>query len=112
MSAVNMHAILKLIKNTHRHPANQALHFIGAPFYVAGLAVVLGHFAGILQQQTTTTTELVAGTAMWLAAIAMFVLGHKIEGNIGSMTPVLLFRLMSRKVARYSVAQRVHLLWV
>jgi hypothetical protein len=104
-----MHAILKIIKNTHRHPANQALHFMGAPFYVIGLVVVLGHFAGILQLQTTT--DLVAGTAMWIAAIAMFVLGHKIEGNIGSMTPVLLFRLLSRKVARYSIAQRVHLLW-
>ncbi len=106
---VNMYAVLKLIKNTHRHPANQALHSIGAPFYVAGLVVVLGHFAGILQLQTTTGPLI--GTAMWLAAIGMFVLGHKIEGNIGSMTPVLLFRMLSRKVARYSVAQRVHLLW-
>jgi hypothetical protein len=108
---VSMHAILKIIKNTHRHPANQALHFIGAPFYVAGLIVMLGHFAGIQQLLLQTTTDLVAGTAMWLAAIAMFVLGHKIEGNVGSMTPVLLFRLLSRKVTRYSVAQRVHLLW-
>jgi type IV secretory pathway TrbD component len=105
---VNMHAILKLIKNTHRHPTNQALHGLGAPFYVAGLVVVLGHFAGVLQLQTTT--DLVAGIAMWFAAMVMFALGHKIERNIGSMTPVLLFRLLSRKVARYSIAQRVHLL--
>jgi hypothetical protein len=104
-----MPAILKLIKNTHRHPANQALHGLGAPFYIAGFVMMIGHFAGILQLQTTT--DLVVGTAMWLAAIGMFVLGHKIEGNIRSMTPVLLFRLLSRKVARYSVAQRVHLLW-
>jgi hypothetical protein len=112
-----MHAILKIIKNTHRHPANQALHFIGAPFYVVGLMVVLGHLVGIQKQQLLQllqlqpTTDLVSGTAMCLAAIAMFVLGHKIEGNVGSMTPVLLFRLLSRKVARYSIAQRVHLLW-
>jgi hypothetical protein len=109
-----MHAILKIIKNTHRHPANQALHFIGAPFYVVGLIVMLGHLAGIQQQLLLLSqpmTDLLSGTAMWLAAIAMFVLGHKIEGNVGSMTPVLLFRLLSRKVARYSIAQRVHLLW-
>lgn len=112
-----MHAILKIIKNTHRHPANQALHFIGAPFYVAGLVIILGYFAGIsLYQQTTETTiiasvDLVAGTAMFFAAIAMFVSGHMIEGNVGSVTPVLLFRLVSRKVARYSIAQRIHLLW-
>ena len=107
-----MHAILKIIKNTHRHPANQALHFIGAPFYAAGLLVILGHFAGIVQQQTTITTiDLVAGAAMLFAAIAIFVSGHMIEGNFGSTTPVLLFRLLSRKFARYSIAQRIHLLW-
>jgi hypothetical protein len=102
-------AILNIIKNTHRHPANQALHLIGAPFYAAGLVVMLGHFAAI--QQLQTTTDIVAGATMWLAAIAMFVSGHKIEGNVGCMTPVLLFRLLSRKVTRYPIAQRVHLLW-
>jgi hypothetical protein len=111
-----MHRILKIIRNTHRHPFNQALHSIGAPFYAVGLLVMLGHLASIQeqQQQQETTAGLVAGLAMWLAAIAMFVLGHKIEGNVGSMTPVLLFRLLlllsSRKVARYPVAQRIHLL--
>jgi hypothetical protein len=116
-SIVFVHTILRIIENTHRHPASQALHSIGAPFYVVGLLVMLGHFAGIEQQQTTTTTttDLVAGAAMWLAAIAMFVVGHKIEGNVGSMTPVLLFRLLllslRRKVARYPVMQRIHLLW-
>jgi ribose/xylose/arabinose/galactoside ABC-type transport system permease subunit len=108
---VYAHTILRIIRNTHRHPANKALHFIGAPFYLAGLVGMLGHFAGMQQQYTTTTIDTVAGAAMWLAAIAMFVLGHKIEGNIGSMTPVLLFRLLSRKVARYPIAQRVHPLW-
>jgi hypothetical protein len=102
--------ILKVIKNTHRHPVNQALHSIGAPFYGLGLAMILGHVAGM-------HTSLVAGGAMFLAAIAMFVLGHKIEGNLKSMAPVLLFRVITvllllsrRKVARYPFAKRVHLL--
>jgi hypothetical protein len=114
-----MHAIIKLIKNTHRHPANQALHFIGAPFYAIGLVVIFGNFTGILhqhQQQVTITTmvsvdPIGGGFAMLFAAIAMFVSGHIIEGNVGSMTPVLLFRLLLRKVARYPIAQRIHLLW-
>jgi hypothetical protein len=104
--------ILKIIKNTHRHPVNQALHSIGAPFYGVGLVMTLGHAAGM-------HTNLAAGGAMLLAAIAMFVLGHKIEGNLKSMAPVLLFRflvvvvvvlLSRRKVARYPFAKRVHLL--
>jgi hypothetical protein len=107
--------ILKIIKNTHRHPVNQALHSIGAPFYGIGLAMILGHLAGM-------QTNLAAGGAMLFAAISMFVLGHKIEGNLRSMAPVLLFRFLlvvvllssrrrrRRKVTRYPFAKRVHLL--
>ena len=84
-----MQRIFKIIKNTHRHPANQALHSIGAPFYGVGLAMILGHLAGI-------QTNLAVGDAMLLSAIAMFVLGHKIEGNLRMMAPVLLFRWLSR----------------
>jgi hypothetical protein len=102
--------ILKIIKNTHRHPVNQALHCIGAPFYGIGIAMTLGYLAGM-------QTNVAAGGAMLLAAIAMFVLGHKIEGNLRLMAPVLLFRFLlvlllsrSRKVAHYPFAKRVHLL--
>jgi len=95
-------AVIKMIKNTHRHPANQALHCIGAPFYIIGLASVLGYFADV-------QTGLAVGAAMWLAAVTMFVAGHMIEGNIRSTTPVLLSRLFS-KAARNFVAERVHLL--
>jgi hypothetical protein len=97
-----MRAIVNVIKNTHRHPVNQALHCIGAPFYVIGAAMTLGHFAGM-------QTDLVTGAAMWISAITMFVAGHKIENNIMTMTPVLVFRLLS-KVAHNAVAQQVHLL--
>jgi hypothetical protein len=107
--------ILKIIKNTHRHPVNQALHCTGAPFYGIGLAMILGSLAGM-------QTNLAAGGAMVLTAMAMFVLGHKIEGNLRSMAPVLLFRFLlaqilllsrrrrGRKLARYPFAKRVHLL--
>jgi branched-subunit amino acid ABC-type transport system permease component len=84
---------------------------MGAPFYGVGLVMIFGHVAGM-------QTNLAAGSAMLFAAIAMFVLGHKIEGNLRSMAPVLLFRflvvvvvlLSRRKVARYPFAKRVHLL--
>jgi hypothetical protein len=86
---LTVQSILKIIKNTHKHPVNQALHSIGAPFYGIGLAMILGHLAGI-------QTNLAAASVMLLAAIAMFVLGHKIEGNLRMMAPVLLFRLLTR----------------
>lgn len=98
-----MWAIVRAIKNTHSHPVNRALHCIGAPFYAIGAVMTIGHFAG-------TQTDLALGVWMWLEAIAMFVTGHKIENNIRSMTPVVLFRLVLRKAARYFVAPRVHFL--
>jgi hypothetical protein len=96
-------AVVKLVKNTHRHPANQALHFIGAPFYAIGLGMIVGYFAGM-------QVNLLDGIAMSISAIAMFVAGHKIEGNVMTMTPVLVFRLLSRKAARYLLAKRIHFL--
>lgn len=98
-----MRSIIKLIKGTHRHPANQALHCIGTPFYVIGVAMISGHFAGV-------HADLALGVAMWTAAVVMFVIGHKIENNIGSMTPILIYRLISRKVIQYFTEQRVHFL--
>ena len=95
-------AVIKIIINTHRHPVNRALHLAGAPLYMAGLAMVIGYFVGM-------RTDPAAGATMWLAAVTMFVTGHMIEGNAGSMTPVLLARLLS-KTARDFVAQHFHLL--
>ncbi len=105
-----MQTIFKIIKNTHRHPVNQALHSIGVPFYAVGLGMTLGYLLAGMQ------TNLAAGGSMLLAAIAMFVLGHKIEGNLRSMAPVMLFRLIiillsrrrrrrRRKVACYPFAK-------
>ena len=45
-----MQAILKIIKNTHRHPANKALHLIGALFYAMGLVLMLGHLMDLMNQ--------------------------------------------------------------
>jgi hypothetical protein len=96
-----VNAIIKMIRNSHRHPINQALHCIGAPFYAIGLSIIFEHFAGM-------QNDLATGVTMWVSAIIMFICGHKIEGNIASITPVLLFRMVS-KIVCYFVAERVHL---
>jgi hypothetical protein len=79
--------ILQIIKSTHRHPINQALHSVGAPFYGIGLALIFGHQMGM-------QTNPVVGILMFLVAVTMFVTGHRIEGNLSSMAPVLLSRLI------------------
>lgn len=98
-----MRSVIKIIKNSHRHPVNQALHCIGTPFYAIGAAMIAGYFADV-------HTDLAMGALMWFTAIAMFIVGHKIENNLRSMTPVLLFRLILRKASNYFVTQRVHFL--
>lgn len=97
-------AIIKMLKGTHRHPANRALHAAGLPIYAAGIAMVIGHFAA-----GGAGTNLFQGLALWLLAVAMFVAGHAIEGNVKSMTPVLLFRLLKRSLERNLGGKRVHL---
>lgn len=82
-----MNRILQIIKSTHRHPVNQALHSVGAPFYGLGLGMIFGHLVGMQSNP-------VVGITMFLGAVAMFVVGHKIEGNLNSMAPVLLGRLI------------------
>jgi hypothetical protein len=51
------------------------------------------------------------GLALWTLAVSMLVAGHAIEGNVRSMTPVLVARLASRSLAPHHLfKQRVHLL--
>lgn len=96
-----LRAAIKMVKNTHRHPANRALHAAGAPAYAAGIAMMAGHFFGIGNP--------FFGLALWSTAVAMFVAGHAIEGNVMTMTPVLLARLAKRSLVGHLGKQGVHL---
>ncbi|MEO9363562.1 MAG: hypothetical protein ABI348_06635 [Nitrososphaera sp.] len=99
-----LRATVKMLKNTHRHPSNRALHAVGLPIYAYGIAMVVGHFAG-------AGTDALLGLGLWALAVSMLVAGHAIEGNVRSMTPVLLARLASRSLAHHHLfKQRVHLL--
>ncbi len=90
-----------LLRNTHRHPANRMLHLVGIPVYATGIVVIINNLEGF-------STPLLAGVALWATAVTMFSFGHWIEGNVRSMTPVLIYRLILRKVGRYLDAKRIH----
>lgn len=98
-----MMVIVKLLRGTHRHPANRALHAAGLPIYAAGIAMVAGHFAG-------AGTDPLQGIALWSVAVAMLVSGHAIESNVMSMTPLLVARLVYRSLAHNLAKHGVHLL--
>jgi hypothetical protein len=54
-------------------------------------------------------SNLTFAAGLWLAGVALLVIGHITEGNLGSITPVLVCRLLSRKFRDYSAANRVHI---
>lgn len=85
--------LVKIVKNNHRHPANKALHVIGFPLYIVGLGFIAGYVTGF-------ETDPTMGMCLWLAAISMFIIGHKIEGNLGNITPVLILRFYRIQLKR------------
>ncbi len=80
-------SLIKAIKNTHRHPANRMLHVIGLSLYVIAILMILG---SLLNTNVNPYTSLF----LFLVAIALFLFGHKIEGNIRSTTWVVLFKYL------------------
>jgi uncharacterized membrane protein YGL010W len=89
-------SVIKAIKSTHRNPINRILHCIGAPFYITGIAFILESLFG-------SHANVMKGVVLSLMAIGLFLLGHKIEGNIRAMTLIILFKYVRFKViSQYS----------
>jgi hypothetical protein len=85
-----------MLRHTHRHPVNRALHIAGMPFYILGIALMI-------------KSDIGPGALLLVAAVVIFTVGHKIEGNLRSITPVLAYLLISRNVRRYIAANRIHI---
>jgi uncharacterized membrane protein YGL010W len=75
------------------NPVNRILHCIGAPFYILGIVMIVGHFLG------TGDFNLMTGTILWSIAVGLFLTGHKIEKNLRAMTLIILFRYFSSIIA-------------
>ena len=90
-------SLVKAIKSTHMNPINRILHCIGAPFYVFGIVMIVGHFLG-------TSDNLLSGIILWSVAVGLFLTGHKIERNLRAMTIIILFRYFSSTIVTYREA--------
>lgn len=84
-------SLVKAIKSTHRSPVNIFLHFIGLSLYTAGLFLIIGFLTGI-------DTNPFEGTILWGIAAVLFVIGHKVEGNLRATTPVVVFKYLKSKL--------------
>jgi hypothetical protein len=84
-------SLLKAIKSTHKSPVNLFLHFIGLSLYIAGLYLIIGFLTGM-------DTNPIEGTTLWGIAVVLFVIGHKVEGNLKATTPVVVFKYLMSKI--------------
>jgi predicted membrane channel-forming protein YqfA (hemolysin III family) len=81
-------SLLKAVKNTHRHPANRVLHIAGLLLYAAVAILII---SGSLLK---TNVNSFASLFLFIVAIGLFLLGHKIEGNIRATTWVVMFKYL------------------
>ncbi len=88
-------SLVKAIKSTHMNPINKMLHCIGAPFYIFGIVMIVGHILG------ASDFNLLTGIILCSIAVGLFLTGHKIERNLRAMTIIILFRYFSSTIANY-----------
>ncbi|MGN6615445.1 MAG: hypothetical protein ACTHKC_10450 [Candidatus Nitrosocosmicus sp.] len=85
-------SLFKAIKSTHRHPVNKILHGIGLFLYgVAILMIISICFSKNYENLFTIVL-------LFVVAIALFLLGHIIEGNIKATTWVIVFKYLQAYV--------------
>jgi hypothetical protein len=83
--------LVKAIKNTHRNPINIILHVVGLVLYCIGLYLIADDLIGEGQ-------KMLLGIFSFIAAIGLFLIGHKIEGNIRAITIFILLKYIKSKI--------------
>jgi uncharacterized membrane protein YGL010W len=83
--------LLKAIRNTHRHPVNRILHYIGLPLYIVGISMIGSYVIG-------QNTNPISGLVLLIIAISLFLTGHKVEGNLRAMTLIILFKYLKIRI--------------
>ena len=87
--------LTKAIKSTHRHPVNRILHCIGAPIYIIGIALIVNSLVSGIK-----SSDLEYGVTMCCTAVALFLIGHRTEGNLRAMTLILLYKFIASSLKR------------
>jgi uncharacterized membrane protein YGL010W len=86
-------SLTKAIKSTHRHSINRILHCVGAPIYVTGIALIVNNLVSGIR-----FPDLEYALAMCCTAVALFLIGHRTEGNLRAMTLILLYKYIATSI--------------
>ena len=68
---------------------SEMLHFIDAPLYITG--IIIAFLFGM-------NTNPVLGIILWITAVVLFLMGHKVERNIKATTPVVVVKYLLSKL--------------
>lgn len=86
--------LLRAIKSTHRNPLSRTLHVIGLSLYIAGIVLIIGY-----SYNGQDISRLIYGIILFPIAIGLFLVGHKIEGNLRAMTFIMFFMYLKCKLS-------------
>jgi phosphate starvation-inducible membrane PsiE len=92
-------SLTKAIKSTHRHPINRILHCIGAPIYITGIALIVNSLVSGIR-----FPDLEYAIIMCCTAVALFLIGHRTEGNLRAMTLILLYKYIARSIKTMGIS--------
>jgi hypothetical protein len=87
--------LLKAIKNTHRNPVSKILHVTGLSFYVIGFILIAGYYFNNLNISSVNY-----GIILFPIAVGLFIIGHKKEGNLRTMTIIVVMKYLKSKLRR------------
>jgi uncharacterized membrane protein YGL010W len=80
------------VKSAHRHPLNKILHAIGLSLYIFAIYIIISYLSGQHDQNP------MFALALWLIAVSLFILGHRIDGNVKAMTIIVLLKYVRSKL--------------
>jgi len=87
--------LLKAIKNTHRNPISRLLHLVGLSLYIVGFILIVGYY---FDSSSLNISSPIYGIILFPIAVGLFLIGHKIEGNLRAMTLIVVMKYLNSKL--------------
>ena len=87
--------VLKAIKNTHRNPISRLLYLVGLSLYIVGFILIVGYYS---DSGSLNISSPIYGIILFPIAVGLFLIGHKIEGNLRAMTLIVVMKYLNSKL--------------
>jgi hypothetical protein len=88
--------LLKAIKNTHRNPISILLHLVGLSLYIIGFVLIVGYYYS--DGRSLNISSPIYGIILFPIAVGLFLIGHKIEGNLRAMTLIVVMKYLNSRL--------------